>query len=279
MMISKNALSYPEMVAQATAYLQAIQADFPDKAIILGTGLGNLVSMIDVEVEVPFSEIPNFPVSTVESHEGLLVFGSIKGTPIVALHGRVHLYEGYDANQVTLPVRVLGECGIKTLIVSNASGAMNPEYRSGDIMIIEDHINLTGRNPLEGPNHDAWGPRFPDMSDPYASELRKIARVAANDCSIPLHEGIYVACVGPNLETRAEYTMLRLMGADVVGMSTVPEVLVARHMDINVIAFSVVTDECFPETLQPLSLEDVLAAAAKASPALSTLLIHILPQL
>ena len=278
-MSSDTILSYPEQVAESTSFLRELAPSFPDKAIILGTGLGALASMISVDIEIPFLEIPNFPVSTVDSHKGSLILGSIEGVPIAALRGRVHLYEGYNANEVTLPIRVLGECGVKTLIVSNASGAMNPEYRSGEIMLIEDHINLTGRNPLEGPNNEAWGPRFPDMSDPYASELRDIARSVANECSIPFHEGVYVACVGPNLETRAEYTMLRLLGADVVGMSTVPEVLVARHMGIKVLAFSVVTDECFPDTLQPLSIEDVLAAAAKASPALSRLLSRILPRL
>ena len=277
MMNKSDSATYPQRVSQAAAFLKSSITSRPNKAIILGTGLGALASMIDVSQEISYEDIPHFPTSTVSSHKGSLLFGSLAGQEVVAMNGRVHLYEGYSPQETTLPIRVLGELGIQTLIVSNASGAMNPSYRSADIMLIEDHINLTGRNPLEGPNVAAWGPRFPDMSDPYSSALRKVARKVSNDLSIPMHEGVYVSCVGPNLETRAEYNMLRLMGADVVGMSTVPEVLVARHMDIDVLAYSVVTDECFPDSLQPLSIEDVLAAADKASPNLIRLIEHTLP--
>lgn len=273
------ASTYKDLVEASALFLKQEIPQFPEIAIVSGTGLDALVSCVDVEREIPFSAIPNFPVSTVQSHEGSLVFGSIEGKPVVLLRGRVHLYEGYSPQTVTLSTRVLARCGVKTLVLSNASGAMNRQYRSGDLMLIADHINMMGSNPLEGLNIDEWGPRFPDMSDPYSSALRAVAKQTANDLSIPLHEGVYVAVVGPNLETKAEYTMLRLMGADVVGMSTVPEVLVARHMGVNVLAFSVITDECFPETLQPISLEDVLRAADKASPKLITLLKHIIPSI
>jgi len=271
------ARSYQSLVEESVRFLQGSIPQFPTIAIVSGTGLDALSKGVEIEQEISFSDIPNFPVSTVKSHEGSLVFGKIAGKSVVLLRGRVHLYEGYDAKTVTLSTRVLALCGIKTLILSNASGAMNPQYRSGDIMLISDHINMMGSNPLEGANVDAWGPRFPDMSDPYNTQLRQVARKTANDLSIPLHEGVYVSVVGPNLETKAEYTMLRLMGADVVGMSTVPEVLAARHMGVKILAFSVVTDECFPDTLQPISLEDVLRAAKKASPKLITLLKHIIP--
>ncbi len=271
------ARSYQSLVEESVRFLQGSIPQFPTIAIVSGTGLDALSTGVEIEQEISFSAIPNFPVSTVKSHESSLVFGKIAGKSAVLLRGRVHLYEGYDAKTVTLSTRVLALCGIKTLILSNASGAMNPQYRSGDIMLISDHINMMGSNPLEGANVDAWGPRFPDMSDPYNTQLRQVARKTANDLSIPLHEGVYVSVVGPNLETKAEYTMLRLMGADVVGMSTVPEVLAARHMGVKILAFSVVTDECFPDTLQPISLEDVLRAAKKASPKLITLLKHIIP--
>jgi len=257
---------YKACVEAAVKYILSRFPNFPSKAIVLGTGLDGLMDIVTVHTEILFKDIPHFPVSTVQSHQGALIIGAIGETPVVIMRGRVHLYEGYTPQEVTLPIRALALCGISTLVLSNACGAMNTEYRSGDIMMIEDHINMMGHNPLEGANTDSWGPRFPDMSDPYNKDLRSLVRKTANDFSIPLHEGVYVSVVGPNLETRAEYTMLRLMGADVVGMSTVPEVLVARHMSVNVLAFSIVTDECFPDTLQPISLEDVLAAAKKATP-------------
>lgn len=273
------ALDYKKRVEEAAAYIRSKISEFPSKAMVLGTGLDSLLSSIEILVEIPYQDIPHFPVSTVQSHQGTLVLGVVNSDPILLLRGRVHLYEGYDAQTVTLPVRALGLCGVKTLILTNACGAMNPEYRSGDIVLLKDHINMMGHNPLEGPNVAEWGPRFPDMSDPYSSALRAIVRIAANETSIPIHEGVYVAVVGPNLETKAEYNMLRLLGADVVGMSTVPEVLAARHMGINVVAFSVVTDECFPDELQVVSLEDVLRAAAKAAPKLIHLIQSIVPRL
>lgn len=247
----------------------------PNLGVILGTGLGRLAEEIDVEVSIPYDEIPSFPVSTVESHVGRLLIGRLKGIPVFAMQGRFHLYEGYTARQVTFPVRVMGVLGVQTLLISNAAGGMNPIYRKGDLMLFTDHINLQPDNPLVGPNVDEWGPRFPDMSEPYDAELRRIAEERALAQGIKLQQGVYVAVVGPNLETRAEYRFLRTIGADVVGMSTVPETIAARHMGMRVMAISVVTDECFPDALQPVSLEDVLAAAGKAEPRLAKLMISV----
>ncbi len=221
---------------------------------------------------MPYDEIPHFPLSTVESHHGRLIVGHLSGVPVCALQGRFHLYEGYTPRQVTFPVRVLATLGIDTLFISNAAGGMNPLFRRGDLMLITDHINLQGQNPLVGPNVDDWGPRFPDMSEPYDPELRRLAEEKALELGIKLQQGVYVAVLGPNLETKAEYRFLRLIGADAVGMSTVPEVIVARHMNLRVMAISVITDECFPDALEPLSLEAVLAAAAEAEPRLTRLM-------
>jgi len=240
--------------------------------IILGTGLGKLAAEIEARETVPYGEIPHFPLSTVESHEGRLIAGTLRGVEVLAMQGRFHLYEGYSAWQITLPVRVMAALGVETLLISNAAGGMNPLYRRGDLMLTTDHINLQGVNPLTGPNVDAWGPRFPDMSAPYDRDLRDVAEAAALERGIRLQQGVYVAVVGPNLETRAEYRFLRGGGADVVGMSTVPEVIVARHQGLRCLAISVVTDECFPDALEPVSIEDVLAAAAEAEPKLTTLM-------
>lgn len=240
--------------------------------LILGTGLGRLAEKIEVTVSIPYGKIPNFPLSTVESHDGRFLVGSLEGVPVYALQGRFHLYEGYDARQVAFPVRVLGVLGVDILLISNAAGGMNPNYRKGDLMLMADHINLQNDNPLVGPNIDAWGPRFPDMSEPYDLELRHIAEEKALALGIKLHQGVYVAVVGPNLETKSEYRFLRQIGADVVGMSTVPETIAARHMGMRVLAMSVVTDECFPDALEPISLEAVLAAAGQAEPNLTQLM-------
>jgi len=271
--------SYVQSVEIAASLLRKRIGRVPDTAIILGTGLDGLSNVIKNDISIPYTDIPGFPELTVASHQGNLMIGELAGTPIIALNGRAHLYEGYDAQEVTFPVRVMGALGIKHLVVSNACGGMNPDYDAGDIMLIEDHINLMGANPLEGPNHNDWGPRFPDMSDPYDRNLRALARKAAEQEGVRLHEGVYVSVVGPNLETRAEYRMLHRMGADVVGMSTVPEVLVARHMGMKVLAFSVITDECDPDNLAPISIEDVLAAASLASDPLCRLLARIVPAL
>lgn len=270
---------YISDVGEAVEEIRKRVKNLPDLAIILGTGLDKLADIIEVDESIPYASVPHFPQSTVSSHVGELVFGTVESRPVIAMRGRMHLYEGYSAWEVTFPIRVLSELGVRTLVLSNACGGMNPDYRAGDLMLIADHINLMGQNPLEGPNNDEWGPRFPDMSDPYTSSLRELANVVAVESGISIHEGVYLAVVGPNLETRAEYRMLRRMGGDVVGMSTVPEVLVANHMNMSVLAFSVITDECFPDVLQPVSLEDVLTAAAKASPPLIELLRKLIPRI
>lgn len=265
-------LDYAQSVQTAADHLLG-QTDLrPRVGIILGTGLGALAEEIEDARAVAYETIPGFPLSTVESHSGRLLFGTLAGVPVVAMQGRFHLYEGYDAREVTFPVRVMGVMGVRTLLVSNAAGGMNPLYRRGDLMLLTDHINLQGDNPLIGPNVDAWGPRFPDMSEPYSNRLNALAERVALDAGLRLQQGVYVAVTGPNLETRAEYRFLRLIGADVVGMSTVPEVIAARHMGIECLAISVVTDECFPECLVPVSIEDVIGAAREAEPKLTAIL-------
>jgi len=244
----------------------------PRAGLILGTGLGQLAEAIEAEATIPYEEVPGMPLSTVESHTGRFISGTLDGLPVLAMQGRFHLYEGYTAQEVTLPVRVMAALGADTLLVSNAAGGMNPHFRRGDLMLLTDHINLQGANPLIGPNVDAWGPRFPDMSEPYDRELRRWAEEAALEQAIPLRQGVYAAVAGPNLETPAEYRWLRAIGADAVGMSTVPEVIVARHMGLRALAVSVITDECFPDALEPVSIADVLAAAAEAEPSLTAVL-------
>ena len=264
--------TYRRTVERATQELRSRTDIQPEIGIILGTGLGRLAAEIDVQDSLPYGEIPGFPVSTVESHEGRLLFGRLAGVPVVAMQGRPHLYEGYTSLEVTLPTRVMHGLGVRNLLVSNAAGDMNPHYRKGDLMLINDHINLLGANPLAGANVKEWGPRFPDMSEPYDAELRAVMHQKALKSGIRIHEGVYIAVLGPNLETRAEYRMLRAMGGDVVGMSTVPEVIVARHMDMRVLAMSVITDECFPDALQPVSMAEILAAADTAEPRLTILM-------
>lgn len=259
-------------VQEAADALRARVGDGARVGIILGTGLGRLADEIEGRETVPYDEIPHFPLSTVESHDGRLIAGTLRGVEVLAMQGRFHLYEGYSAWQVTLPVRAMATLGVEALLISNAAGGMNPLFRRGDLMLTTDHINLQGANPLIGPNVDAWGPRFPDMSEPYDRALRDVAEAAALARGIRLQQGVYVAVVGPNLETRAEYRFLRGIGADVVGMSTVPEVVVARHMGLRCLAISVVTDECFPDALEPVSIEDVLAAAGEAEPKLTALM-------
>ena len=266
-------------VQAAVAVVRARTAIVPDAAIILGTGLGALGRAIDVEATVEYGDIPGFPLSTVESHAGRLLVGTLGGRCVVAMQGRFHKYEGYSLQQVTFPVRVLQALGARTLVVSNACGGMREDWNAGDLMLITDHINLIGDNPLVGPNDDALGPRFPDLSEAYDPALRALARRVAAAAKIALREGVYVAVAGPNLETRAEYRMLRQMGADVVGMSTVPEVIVARHGGMRVLGLSIVTDMCIPETLEPASLEQILAVAAAAEPNLTALVRGVLETL
>ena len=242
-----------------------------DIGIVLGTGLGKLAEAIEQPTVIQYPEIPGFPVSTVESHAGRLLCGTLAGKSVVAMQGRFHRYEGYSLQQVTFPVRVMRELGAQTLIVSNACGAVRGDWHPGDLMLIADHINLLGDNPLIGPNDDRLGPRFPDMSQPYDESLRAMARDVARRQKITLREGVYVAVPGPNLETRAEYAMIREVGGDVVGMSTVPEVIVAVHSGMRVLGISIITDEAVPETLTPTTLEMVIAAANKAEPSLTAL--------
>jgi purine-nucleoside phosphorylase len=260
----------------------AVRARWPGRAqvgIVLGTGLGALASEITAEAVLPYAEIPHFPHSTVQSHKGQLVCGTLAGKTVVAMEGRFHLYEGYSAAQVTFPVRVLKELGCTTLIVSNACGGLNPYYRRGDLMIIDDHINLLGVNPLIGPNDDRLGPRFPDMIEPYTRALQDLAAQVALESNIVAHRGVYVAVPGPNLETRAEYRFLRGIGADVVGMSTVPEVLVAVHAGLRVLGFSIVTDMCLPDALEPVQIETILAVANEAEGKLRTIVTKVLERL
>lgn len=251
----------------------------PDYMLILGTGLGQLADEIEVAETISYADIPHFPVSTVESHAGRLIFGTLGGKEVVAMQGRFHYYEGYNMQQIAFPVRVLRANGCSTLMVSNACGGMNPNYRRGDIMLINDHINMLGDNPLIGPNDDELGPRFPDMSEPYTERLRDIAESVALDRAIRMHQGVYLALSGPTLETKAEYRFLRQIGADVVGMSTVPEVIAAVHMNMEVLGISAVTDECFPDALEPVDIEDVLEAAGMAEPKMTRVIMGVLERL
>jgi purine-nucleoside phosphorylase len=243
----------------------------PQIGIILGTGLGGLAEDIEAEARIPYNDIPHFPHSTVQSHAGRFVCGKLGGKTVVAMEGRVHFYEGYSLKQITLPVRVMKALGCQVLIVSNACGGMNPQFGKGDLMIIEDHINLIGDNPLIGKNDDRLGPRFPDMCRPYDPELIELTQRMALEEKIACHKGVFVAVSGPNLETRAEYRFLRGIGADVVGMSTVPEVIVAVHAGLRTLGLSVITDICLPDALEPVALEDILATAAVAEKKLRTL--------
>jgi purine-nucleoside phosphorylase len=268
-----------ERVRSAAHAVRARIPAAPDVAVILGTGLGGLADAIAVGRSVPYEEIPGFPLSTVESHAGRLLFGTLGGRNVAAMQGRFHRYEGYDLGAVTFPVRVLRELGAKTLIVSNACGGMHPLWAPGELMLMADHINLIGESPLTGPNDDARGLRFPDMSAPYDEGLRAMARAAALDLGITLREGTYAAVAGPNLETRAEYRMLRGFGADVVGMSTVPEVTVAVHEGMRVLGISVITDACLPDALEPAEIGRIIEAARGAEPALAKLITRVVEQL
>lgn len=260
-------------IRESVEYIKQKVGDFnPELGIILGTGLGGLVSEIEVEYQLMYSNIPNFPISTLEFHSGKLIFGTLSGKKVVAMQGRLHFYEGYNMKQITFPVRVMKMLGIQNLFVSNASGALNPEFRKGDLMIIEDHINLQPDNPLIGRNYDELGPRFPDMSAPYEVGLIEKGLAIAKAQNITCHKGVYVSVTGPNLETKAEYKYLRTIGADAVGMSTVPEIIVANHMGLPTFAISVLTDEGFPETLKAVSVEEIIKTATEAEPKLTQIL-------
>ncbi len=269
-----------DQIKNTTEYIKRIIGDFqPEYGIILGTGLGAVVDDIDVEYELLYSMIPDFPIATVEFHTGKLIFGKLSGKKVVAMSGRFHYYEGYSMQEITIPIRVMKVLGIQKLFISNASGCLNPDYRKGDLMIIDDHINLQGENPLRGRNYDFFGPRFPDMSAPYDKGMIKLAKDIADKNNIKAHIGVYVSVVGPSLETRAEYKYLRIIGGDAVGMSTVPEVIVANQMGIPVFAISVITDEGFPETLKPVKLEEIVAVAQAAEPKLSLVLKELISKL
>ncbi|HUU46891.1 MAG TPA: purine-nucleoside phosphorylase [Acidobacteriota bacterium] len=259
-------------IDEATASIRKQTNAQPTIGIILGTGLGQLGRGIAVDTAVGYENIMHFPRSTVESHAGRLLFGQLGGKSVVAMQGRFHYYEGYSYQEITLPVRVMHQLGVKVLIVSNACGGMNPQFVAGDIMAITDHINLQTGNPLIGPNLDDFGPRFPDMYQCYDPELLRLAQEAALDLKIPLKKGVYVGVTGPNLETAAEYRFLRTIGADVVGMSTVPEVLVARHQGTRVAGFSIVTDMGLPDNLHPMDHHTIVGVANKAEPILSNLI-------
>ncbi len=271
-----------DLLARIGAAVDAVRGHTalePRVGIVLGTGLGALVGVIDVEASVPYTDIPGIPVPTVESHAGRLVFGTLGGTPVVAMQGRFHRYEGYTLQEVTFGVRVVRALGAETLVVSNVSGGMNPLWSVGELVLLDDHINLLGDSPLVGPNVDALGPRFPDMSAPYDPELQAMARDAAMELGLRLHRGVYVAVPGPQLETRAEYRMLRALGADVVGMSTVPEVIVARHMGMRVLGLSIITDQCLPDALEPVDVTRIIEAASAAEPHLTRLIERVVSQI
>ncbi len=263
---------FHRMLDEAVNYITKQVSLRPTIGIILGTGLGSLVDGIEMVGTVDYDKIPHFPVSTVESHAGRLLFGNLRGKPVVCMQGRFHYYEGYSFQQIAFPVRVMKALGIETLIVSNAAGGMNPNFKAGDIMLIKDHINFFPGNPLIGPNDDSWGDRFPDMYEVYTFKLQELAKQVALELKIPLQEGVYVGLTGPCIETAAEYRMLRGFGADAVGMSTVPEVITAHHQRNRILAFSIITDMGLADNMHPLSLEDVIATASRTEPKLRDLI-------
>jgi purine-nucleoside phosphorylase len=255
-----------KFIEETTDYLKEKGFESPEIGIILGTGLGQLLNHVEVLKEVSYNHIPNFPTATVEFHKGKLIYGILEGKKVIVMQGRFHLYEGYSLQDVTYPVRIMKHLGINTLLVSNASGALNLDYKKGELMLIEDHINLQGGSPLAYKGVEQLGERFVDMSAPYDTKLNAHFEAIALKNNMTLHKGVYVSVVGPQLETRAEYKMLRLMGADAVGMSTVPEIIVANHLQLKVAAVSVLTDECDPEHLKPVNISEIIAMAAKAEP-------------
>lgn len=268
-----------QMLQDSLAYLRQQIEWNPCVAVVLGSGLQRIAEACELEYAVPYGEIPHMPRSTAPGHRGQLLLGTWSGVPVAILQGRVHYYEGYSMQQVAYGVRLLRALGVRTLVLTNAAGALNPLFRRGDVMLIADHINLMGDSPLIGPNDDALGPRFPDMSDPYPERLRTIARTVAIENGTLLREGVLVAVHGPNLETKAEYRFLRAIGADAVGMSTVPETIVAVHGGMQVLALSILTDECFPDALRVVTADEILAAAEEAAPKLERVVSGVLPHL
>lgn len=268
-----------DQIQEAVRSIRAKVSDSPRIGVILGTGLGGLGEKIEAAHPIPYEEIPHFPRSTVEGHKGQMVFGRIGAKPVAVMEGRFHFYEGYTLAQVTYPVRVMRALGAEILIASNAAGGLNPAFAAGDLMVIQDHINLMGVNPLIGPNDERLGIRFPDLSGPYDEKLIQLAERIGNAAGFRMHRGVYVGVSGPNLETRAEYRFLRTIGADAVGMSTVPEVLAAIHGGMRVLAVSCITDVCIPETLKPTSLEEILRVAKQIEPKLTHLVLKLIEQL
>lgn len=257
-----------KFITETTDYLKSKGFDNPEIGIILGTGLGRLIDHIDIISEVSYNHIPNFPTATVEFHKGKLIYGLIEGKKIVIMQGRFHVYEGYSLQDVTYPVRIMEKLGVKTLLVSNASGAINLNFKRGELMLIDDHINLQGNSPLAFKGVELLGERFTDMSAPYNAELNKKFETIAKEKGIILHKGVYASVVGPQLETRAEYRMLKIIGADAVGMSTVPEIIVANHLNLKAAAVSVLTDDCDPDNLKPVNISEIIEMAGKAEPKL-----------
>lgn len=278
-MIQPSAIPLYDQIQEAANFVRSRWSTVPRVGIILGTGLGKLTEDIRDPVVIPYGTIPNFPHSTAPTHKGQLVCGQLGGKPVVAMEGRLHFYEGWSLQQVTFPVRVMKALGCEALIVSNASGGLNPQFAKGDLMMIEDHINLLGDNPLIGPNDERLGERFPDMCYPYDREYLKRAREVALAEGIPTQQGVFVAVSGPNLETRAEYRFLRLIGADAVGMSTVPEVIVAVHSRLRVLGISVITDICLPDALEPVSLQEIVAVANEAEKKMRKLVTEFISRL
>ncbi|MBS2209976.1 purine-nucleoside phosphorylase [Carboxylicivirga mesophila] len=266
-------------IQETAAFIRAKGIEAPQIGIILGTGLGGLVKHLNIIQEIDYASIPHFPVSTVESHKGKLIYGELEGKKVLAMQGRFHYYEGYTMQQITLPVRVMKLLGIQQLLISNAAGAVNLNYKKGTLMLLDDHINLLPENPLTGKNINELGPRFPDMSHPYDKRINELMTKAAKKEDVLLHKGVYASVPGPNLETRAEYRYIKIIGGDAVGMSTVPEVIVANHMNLPCAAVSVLTDECDPDNLHPVSLKEILDVAAEAEKGLVKLFKSVIKQL
>jgi len=268
-----------EKIEEARKFIQGKTKVKPGIGIILGTGLGALAKEIEVENVLPYEDIPHFVTSTIHGHEGNLILGKLMNKVIVAMQGRLHFYEGYSSEEITFPVRVMRKLGVNLLIESNAAGGMNPNFKAGDLMIITDHINLIGINPLIGPNDERLGPRFPDMCEPYDKELIELCEKVALEEGIRIHRGVYVGVTGPNLETPAEYRFLRLIGADAVGMSTVPEVIVAKHSGLKVLGISCITDECIPDRLEPVDIHKIIKIAKLSEPKMTRLVKKVLEEI
>lgn len=268
-----------EKINAAVEFIRSKGVDAPKVGVVLGTGLGNLALQIEAEQIIDYADIPNFPVSTVESHSGKLIYGNLSGKKVLAMQGRFHYYEGYSGEEITFPIRVMKKLGIEKLLISNAAGTVNPAFKKGTLMLIDDHINMIPDNPLRGKNIDELGPRFPDMSEPYDREMNGMLKEIAKEFKITLNEGVYTPVAGPNLETRAEYRYMRKIGSDAIGMSTAPEVIVANHMGLPCCAISVLTDECDPDNLKPVSIAEILEIAGKAEKNLTKLYVELIKRI